>query len=632
MARRAHLFPRPSHPRRVKYADLAAFFERLEATPGRLEMTRILVELLEQVPKSEMAAVVRLLQGAVAPDWEGLEVGLAEKQILKSLAMAQGGSTKSESELERLETLYHEKGDLGLAAQYVVAAQGRRKQASLFGSSPLTVPEVFQTVLEIANTTGAGSQEGKQRLLSKLLLSSTPLEARYITRMVAGRLRLGVADMIFLDALAAWHVGKGVRSVTEMEDAEREAQTSVRAALERAYDFRSDLAVVATTLAAAGMKGIAKLDVELGTPVRPMAAERLKSLPEILQKMEGRVSMEYKYDGLRIQAHVPADAKSPVRLFSRRLENLTDQFPDVAENLRRHLAGRDCIVEGEAVALDDAGRLRPFQDVSRRRGRKTDIGKMSEEIPVTMFLFDCLADGGASVMEEDLDHRRLRLTNMLRDGKGSIRVSEQKQATSADDMERFFDQAIEDGAEGIMCKDPRAAYKAGARGFAWIKFKADYTQALVDTLDLVPIGAFYGRGRRAGWYGALLLAAYDEDEGRWASVCKLGTGFDDSTLMGLKDRFAKQVSKERPRLVDSEMEPDVWFEPSIVMEVQAAELTVSPIHRAGASFVAKELGKAGGLAARFPRFTGRWREDKGPKDATTVAELVKMLELQRRTG
>ncbi|MEA3204300.1 MAG: ligase 1 [Thermoplasmata archaeon] len=601
----------------MHYSELAAFFERLEGTPGRLDMTRILVELLGHVKKGEMVATVRLLQGAVAPDWEGVEVGLAEKQILKALAIASGASTKSEEAIAELTALYHEKGDLGLAAEAVLGRVGGRKQASLFGAEALTVSGVFAQLQAIARTGGAGSQDAKQRLLAKLLLDASPLEARYITRTVSGRLRLGVADMTFLDALASWHLGRGVRSVQEQEEAERAEQESVRARLERAYDLRSDLAVVADALARGGIAAVEALGVQPGVPLRPMAAERLKTLPEILEKMHGRVAMEYKYDGLRVQAHVARDGT--VHLFSRRLENMTPQFPDVVANLVKVLKGKECIVEGEAVALDEAGRLRPFQEISRRRGRKTDLERVVAEVPVTLFLFDCLAMGGESTMADSYEARRDRLAKLVPDD-GPVRMSTMQEATTAEGMELFFDQAVADGAEGIMCKDPTAPYKAGSRGFAWIKFKTDYTEALVDTMDLVCVGAFFGRGRRAGWYGALLMAAYDPDTGTWQSVCKLGTGFDDATLMSLKDRFAPHLSGERPAKVESGLVPDVWFDPILVMEVQAAELTLSPTHRAAWG----RVKEGAGLAARFPRFTGKWRDDKAAEQATTVDELVKM--------
>lgn len=611
----------------MQFAELARAFERLESTPGRLGMTAILVELLAKVPKGDLLAVVRLLQGAVAPDWEGIEVGVAEKQILKVLALATGGSAKSDEAVGRMEKLYHDKGDLGLAAEAALASG--RKQASLFGAEALTVRHVFATLQDLAATTGTGSQEAKQRLLSRLLLDATPLEARYITRFVAGRLRLGVADMTFLDALAAGHLGKGVRSVTEMDEADRAAQTALRADLERAYDLRSDLAVVAQALAEGGPGAVAKLGIQAGTPVRPMAAERLKTLPEILAKMEGRVLMEYKYDGLRMQAHVAGRGRKVpvVRLFSRRLEDFTPQFPDVVALLAKVFAGRDVIVEGEAVALDDDGHLRPFQDVSRRRGRKADLEAVAAEIPITLFLFDVIALDGASQMAHGQLERRRILETLVPTGNPRVRASVQQEATDERGMERFFEAAVEDGAEGIMCKDPRAPYKAGSRGFAWVKFKTDYTESLVDTMDLVCIGAFYGRGRRAGWYGATLMAAYEPARQAWASVCKLGTGFDDATLKGLKQRFARHVSAEKPANVDSGLEPDVWFDPAVVMEVQAAELTLSPTHKAGWG----RIKPGAGFAARFPRFTGRWRDDKGPKDATTVDELQRLHETKGKS-
>jgi DNA ligase 1 len=605
----------------VRFAELAAFFERLEHTSGRLGMTAILVELLAKVPKKDLGSVVRLLQGAVAPDWEGIELGLAEKQILKVLALATSGSAKSEEAVGKLEKLYQEKGDLGLAAE--AALGSGKKQASLFGAQPLTVHQVFATLQEIAATGGTGSQDAKQRLLSKLLLEASPLEARYIVRTVAGRLRLGVADMTFLDALAAWHLGKGVRSVTEMEADERAEQEAVRAELERAYDLRSDMAVVAQAFAEGGLAALGKLGIQAGIPVRPMASERLKTFGEILAKMDGRVAMEYKYDGLRMQAHIAGrdvgPGKTKVRLFSRRLEDFTAQFPDVVGELAHEFSGHDVIVEGEAVALDDEGKLRPFQDVARRRGRKTDLEAVTAEVPITVFLFDLIAVDGVSQMALPMAERRAALAKLIGKGgaAGRVRMSTQKVATDEKGMEDFFDAAVEDGAEGIMCKDPRAPYKAGSRGFAWVKFKTDYTESLVDTMDLVCIGAFYGRGRRAGWYGATLMAAWDPDSQTWQSVCKLGTGFDDETLKGLKDRFAKLVVPSKPAAVDSGLEPDVWFEPKVVMEVQAAELTLSPTHRAGWGRIRTDHG----FAARFPRFTGRWRDDKGPRDATTTKEL-----------
>ncbi|MGB1697721.1 MAG: ATP-dependent DNA ligase [Thermoplasmatota archaeon] len=619
----------------MQYATLARYFERLEGTTKRLEMTAILVELFEDVPADQLGKVAFLIQGKVAPDWEGVELGLAEKMILRALQDASGNAD--------VLALYHEVGDLGLAAEKAMAAAGS-KQASLFGPEPLTVLDVFDGLRHIAAVEGKDSQAKKLALLGKLLTDAQPLEARYIIRTVAGRARLGVADMTFLDALAAWHVGKGVRSVTEMEPEERAAHEAIRQSLEAAFDVRSDLAVVAHALATSGMDAVESLSSEHGVPLRPMAAERLKTLGEILAKHEGSTALEYKYDGLRVQCHVSADPNVPVRIFSRRLEELTAQFPDVQASLRAAFRGTTCIVEGECVAMDrETGAMRSFQEISRRRGRKTGLhvesvqtlsgdagtrsvdGDITKEIPVTVFLFDCLASGGESQMERTYLERRAQIETEFALNE-EVQLSTMSVCEDEAAMEAFFQRAVEDGAEGIMCKHPQHRYKAGNRGFDWIKYKTDYTEDLVDTMDLAVIGAFYGRGRRAGWYGALLMGAYNPDAQRWESVCKLGTGFDDATLMGLKEKFGHLESAQKPAEVDADMTPDVWLRPEVVMEVQAAEITLSPIHKAGWNRYRADSG----IAARFPRFSGRWRDDKAANQATTVDELGAMYEMQTK--
>lgn len=612
----------------VEYARLVAFFERLEATTKRLEMTGILVELLDAIDPSEMEATVRLLQGAVRPDWEGVELGLAEKMILRALTEA-----TAHKEAAVLAT-YHQAGDLGEAARLLLEG-ATSQQSTLFGPDPLTIQSAYDRLLAIAKVQGAGSQDKKLALLAKLLSDASGAEAKFLIRTVAGRLRLGVADLTFLDALAAWHLGRGVRSVQDMEPEEREAQEDARRRLERGFDVTSDLAGVAVALSG-GLAAVDALHVAHGVPLRPMAAERLKTVAEILEKHDGRSAVEYKYDGLRLQCHVSPDG---VRLFSRRLEELTDQFPDVQRFLADALRGPPCIVEGEVLAIDLAtDRLRPFQEISRRRGRKTGLGEdarkeagfsdvaatatMMDEVPVAVFLFDCLAVDGVAVFDEPYTARRERLSALFAMDE-RVRLSTMQICEDEGSIEAFFQQAVQEGAEGIMCKAPAGVYKAGNRGFDWIKYKTDYTAELVDTLDLVAIGAFYGRGRRAGWYGALLMACRNADTGRFESVCKLGTGFDDETLQGLKDHFATHAAAAKPRDVDSDMVPDVWFDPAIVMEVQAAEITLSPVHKAAWGRHRADSG----LAARFPRFT-RWRDDKGPDQATSTAEVERMYEQQ----
>jgi DNA ligase-1 len=416
-------------------------------------------------------------------------------------------------------------------------------------------------------------------------------------------MRLGIADMTIVDALAATFATKADRD-----------------RVERAYNVSSDLGEVARVLESKGIDGLDSIRLKLFRPIRAMLAERLETLDEILRRL-GRCALEYKYDGLRVQAHV---GPKRIELFSRHLENITVQFPEIVEGLRSAIKGREAIVEGEAVPVDpNTGEFLPFQEVSRRRGRKTDLERMAKEFPVTLFTFDCLLRGTEDLTSQPYRERRKALESILQPDE-HIRWSTVRISDSVKEAESFFDEALQAGCEGLMAKALESTYDAGARGFQWIKFKKEYSAAMSDTIDLAIVGAFAGRGKRAGTYGALLMAAYDEKADMFRTTCKLGTGFDDETLRQLPERLKAARRDLRPARVDSQLEPDVWFNPEIVLEVRGAEITVSPIHTA-----ARDAVRTGaGLAIRFPRFTGRWRDDKRPEDATTVLELLEMYQAQ----
>ncbi|HYV08633.1 MAG TPA: ATP-dependent DNA ligase, partial [Thermoplasmata archaeon] len=339
-------------------------------------------------------------------------------------------------------------------------------------------------------------------------------------------------------------------------------------------------------------------------------------LEEIFERM-GKAALEYKYDGLRVQAHLSPDK---IELFSRHLENITGQFPEIVAGLKTAIRGKGAIVEGEAVPVDpNTGEFLPFQEVSRRRGRKTEVERMSKEFPVTLFAFDCLLRGDEDLTARPYAERRKALETALTPNEG-IRHSTIRVTDDVKQAEAFFDEALQAGCEGLMAKALDSTYDAGARGYQWIKFKREYSASLSDTIDLVIVGAFAGRGKRAGSYGALLMAAYDDQTDVFRTTCKLGTGFADETLLALPEKLKGARRDRKPARVDSKLEADVWFEPQTVLEVRGAEITVSPVHTA-----ARDAVRPGaGLAIRFPRFTGRWRDDKGPEDATTVQELLEM--------
>ena len=437
------------------------------------------------------------------------------------------------------------------------------------------------------------------------------MEAKFLVRFVLGTLRMGVREMTILDALT---------------DAFADGSKGARAQVELAFNLSSDLGLIAQKLASKGLAGLAEVHLEVGRPIRPMLAEREPDLAAVLNRMGGRAAFEMKYDGLRVQAHVGADRT--VRLFSRRLEETGGQFPELVEALPRALRSVPAIVEGECVPLDPAtGDIQPFQEVSRRRGRKHDLDRMREEVPVCLFVFDVLLSGTDETLHRPFGERRKVLEGLVRPS-DVVRLAEQKVVSDLEEATRFFEKAVAEGGEGIVAKSlaEGSAYRAGARGFWWIKYKREYTQGLGDSIDGVVIGALYGRGRRAGHFGAFLLAVYNPRRDRFESFCKVGTGFDDAQLAELTRRLRPLEVDERPSSVETEVVPDRWVTPRLVLEVRGAELSLSPLHRAGFGEVRPEAG----LALRFPRFTGRIRDDKAPTQATTAHELLEMYRSQVR--
>jgi DNA ligase-1 len=574
------------------YSRIAEAYEKIEATTKRLEMTDYLVEILKETPTNLIGKVVYLTQGKLYPDFVGIEIGIAEKLAIRAVARSAGHREKD------IEEDTQKTGDLGETTQKFM----EKKTQSTFFSTPLTVQRVYETLDKMANSTGSGSIDTKLALLAGLLSDASPIEAKYIVRTVTGNLRLGIADMTVLDALAvAFGGGKETREH-----------------LERAYNISSDLGRVAWIVAHEGIEEIRKFKVMPGEPIRPMLAERLGSSEEILEKLGGRCIAEYKYDGERIQAHKKNDE---VILFSRRLENITDQYPDGVKYVRKHVKAEDAIVEAEAVAVDPTtGEMKPFQELMHRR-RKYGIKEAMEEHPITLFMFDVLYVDGKDLTQQPYLVRHNHLEKVIEETE-NVKVAEYIIAEDKEQLEQFFEKTVEGGSEGIMCKSVNddSVYQAGARGWLWIKYKRDYRSEMTDTVDLVVVGALHGRGKRAGTYGTFLLAAYNPDKDIFETVTKVGTGFTDADLEKLPKLLNKhKISHKHPR-VDSTLDVDVWFEPSVVIEIRGAELTLSPVHTCAMNIIRD----GSGVAIRFPRFTGIYRVDKSAEDATTTEELVEM--------
>ena len=582
----------------MQYEIVAETYRDLEAATGRLALIDGLAALLTQTPAELLPTVCYLCQGMIAPEFAGVDLGVAEKLATRAVATTTGAT------VEQVRTAARRTGDLGQAAEQLLAETAGARPAML------DVAVVVDTLAQIAAAEGQGSQARKLELLGGLLGQATPLEARYLLRLVTGTLRLGVGTPTILDALATVHAGGRKQ----------------RPVLERAYNICCDLGLVAKTLIEGGVAAVEAMRVHPGNPVRAMLAQRLSTPAEILTRLGGSCAAEYKYDGVRVQVHRTADGQ--IELFTRRLERIATQFPDMVKLLGSSIGPREAILEGEVVAFDPtSGELRPFQDVMFRR-RKHGIGEAVRDVPVSLFCFELLYADGEDLTRLPYPARRARLAEAITPSE-RLRLSTAIQVSDEASLEAAFQQAVTDGCEGLLCKSlsPTAGYQAGARGWLWIKLKRDYRTELSDTLDLVVVGALYGRGRRAGMYGALLLAAYDPAADVFRATTKCGTGFSDAELAALPERLAPLAREEPPARVDpGHAEADVWFEPALVAEILSAELTLSPRYSAAWG----KLKEDSGLALRFPRFTGRWRDDKSAEDATTTDELVAMYRTARR--
>ncbi|MEM2181167.1 MAG: ATP-dependent DNA ligase [Nitrososphaerota archaeon] len=584
----------------MDFSKLVEYYEQLESTTKRLEMRDILIQLFNEADEKEVDKIAYLTLGILYPAYVGIELGVAEKLAIRAIKAVTG------VEETKIENLLNKVGDLGQVAEELLSH--KKSQLVLF-NQPLTVLEVYNKLDKVARISGEGAVENKIKILSGLLAQAQPKEAKYIIRLLTGKMRLGVADMTIIDAVSALFGGS----------------KETREIFERAYNISSDIGIVVREAKRAGLVGVRTIRLAIGRPARPMLAERLSSSKEILEKLGGRGLAEYKYDGERMQIH---KNNGEILIFSRRQENITYQFPDVIERCRSRIRARQAIVECEAVAVDpDTGDMLPFQELMHRR-RKYEIEKAAELYPVSLFFFDALLIDGDELIDRPLLERRSMLGEII-DQSEDMSLTRAIEVSDCETLDKYMLKAVEDGCEGVIVKDisPRSVYMAGARGWLWIKYKRSYVSKLTDTLDLVVIGAFYGKGKRSGKFGTVLVAAYDKDADVFRSICKVGTGFKDEDLDKLTEMLKQMIIPHKPPRVDSVMEPDVWVTPRLVLEIVGDEITLSPVHTAAFG----KINKDAGLAIRFPRFTGRYRFDKSPEDATTVDEVIEMYKSQLKT-
>ena len=580
----------------MEFSIIAEIFERMESTTKRIELTNLLVELLKKTPKKIIPNAVYLLQGIIRPNFEGVELGVAEKLAIRAISKSSGLSIK------KIEEDYKKCGDLGLTASNIL----KLKTQTTFTAEKITLERVYETLFRIAKLGGKGSQDLKMKYISSLLNDATPLEAKFVLKILLGTLRLGIAENTIMDALAIAFTGK-------KENKEQ---------IENAYNVSSDLGKVSLLIATDGIDEIKKFKISLFSPIRPMLADRVKSEKEAIKKMPERFAAEYKLDGERVQIHKQANE---VVLFSRRLENITQYYPDIVENVKKSLSVNEGVFEAEIVPVNEnTGEFLPFQELMHRR-RKYKLEKAISQYPITVNFFDVLYFDKKDCLNLEYSERRKILEKLVNED-DFLKLVPMLLVKNENEIEDFLENSINSGCEGLMLKTLDAPYRAGARGSNWLKLKREYRNELGDSLDLIVIGGYFGRGRRTGLYGTLLLGTYNPDKDNFPSVCKVGTGFTDESLDQLYQILSNKITLKKNSRVVSEMEADVWFEPELVLEIVASEITLSPIHKTGLNLIRK----GSGFALRFPKFTGKIRFEKAVEDASTDEEVLTLYKGQSK--
>ncbi len=561
-----------------KFADLCS---RLEGISSNTKLRDEIAGFFKGLDKSSVRPASYFLLGRIGPKYEDIDLGLGSKSVIPILA---GAFDEEES---KVKSMFSKEGDLGTVAGKL---SGRKR-------SSLTLKDVYDGLWKVKSAEGKGSRKRKEELLAGLISDASAVEAKYIVRIALSSLRLGVGEKTVIDAFAIAFTG----------DKDNKGK------IEDGYDVCTDIGKLGESLARNGMKGVRRFTISLGRPVQSMLAQRVDEVSDILEKLkdDDGFAAEEKYDGERVQIHKDGD---DVTLFSRRLEDISGQYPDVIEYAKKAVKPKQVVLDGEIVAYRK-GRFLSFQKLMERR-RKYDVESYRKKVPVVVFVFDILYKNGRSLLKRPYPERREMLESSLKRS-NKIRAAGRKVAEDFKVIKKFFRDCVDKGLEGIIVKSTakKSVYQPGSRGWLWIKWKKEYAEGMQESFDLVVIGSFHGRGKRKGVFGALLCAVYNKDNDRFESFTKVGTGFTDEKLESISKALKKHATDDKPKDVSikKRMRPDRYYEPKMVVEVMGAEITRSPSHAAG-----EKGGK--GLALRFPRFT-RVRKDKGPRDATTVKEV-----------
>ncbi|KKP22588.1 MAG: putative DNA ligase [candidate division TM6 bacterium GW2011_GWF2_28_16] len=577
----------------MKFIEIAKTFELIEKESSRTEMTKLLADLFSQATPTQAAIISYLTLGELNPTYIGTQFNFASKSMIKVLAKF---LDKSEDSIKHAEKRL---GDLGLLIQEYDLPEPK---------SSLTLNEVENYLQEFLKISGDGAVEKKEKFLLNLFEQLDVISIKYIIRIILGKLRLGFSDMTLLDAFSWMHAG----------------DKSIRNILEQAYNVCVDIGIIIKILKENGLKKLEQPEIIPGIPLRPAAAERLPSAKDIFQKL-GACVAQPKLDGFRLQVHVDnTKSKSHIKFFSRNLQDMSNMFPDLKKAVL-DLDVKTLVSEGEAISYDvQTGTFLPFQETVKRK-RKYDIEQTAQDFPLKLYFFDLLYLNGESYLDKTHEQRRKKLLTIATTKKeDTIFVIEEKEINSTKELERYFEENISQGLEGLVVKKIDALYKAGKRNFNWIKLKRQESGHLDDTIDCVILGYYKGKGKRASFgIGALLVGVYNKDLDNFQTVAKIGTGLTDIGLKDVKDKCDAIKVTDKPKNVEcaKTLYPDVWVNPEIVCSIRADEITLSPLHTAG------KTEDQDGLALRFPRFIG-YRPDKDVLDATDIVELRELYSLQ----
>ncbi|XP_069493641.1 DNA ligase 1 [Ambystoma mexicanum] len=621
-----------SHGQKVPYLAVARTFEKIEEESARLKNIETLSNLFRSVialSSEDFLPCIYLCLNRLGPAYEGLELGIGETILMKAVAQATG------RQLDKIKAEAQEKGDLGL-----VAESSRSNQRTMFTPPKLSALGVFNKLKEIARMSGNASMNKKIDVIKGIFVACRHSEARYIVRSLAGKLRIGLAEQSVLSAIAqaVCLTPPGQEFPPDVVDAGKGKSAEARKAWieERALILKQTFCelpnydAIVPIMLEHGIESLPKhCRLTPGIPLKPMLAHPTKGIGEVMKRFdEAAFTCEYKYDGERAQIHILENGD--VHIYSRNQENNTTKYPDIIGRIPKGKKDTvtSCILDTEAVAWDaEKKQIQPFQILTTRKRKDVDASEI--KVQVCVYAFDMLYLNGESLVKEPFMKRRQLLRDSFVETEGEFMFATFMDTSNTDEISEFLEQSIKDSCEGLMVKtlEQDATYEIAKRSHNWLKLKKDYLEGVGDTLDLVVIGGYLGKGKRTGMYGGFLLASYDEESEEYQTICKIGTGFTEEDLEK-HHTFLKDHVIEKPRSYyrwDSATEPDHWFDAVQVWEVKCADLSISPVHKAALGLVDAEKG----ISLRFPRFL-RIREDKKPEEATNSTQVADFYKKQQQ--